>query len=114
MEFVRKLREAYELTLVTLDLMFHFAAYKLKRNKIKRDEEDINGKCVVVTGGSCGIGKSCAKEFAQRGAIVVIGDKNVEIGQKTVEEIQKDTGNMNVVNSFRISNSFHILILHKF
>lgn len=101
MECIHKLCEAFELLFATLDLWFDCLLYKFARNKIQRNEEDINGKCVVVTGGGAGIGKSCAKEFARRGAIVVIGDKNVEIGQRTVEEIQRETGNMNVVNDFR-------------
>lgn len=47
--------------------------------------------------GSNGIGRSSAREFAQRGATVVIGDVDVENGRKTVREIQEQTGNMNVV-----------------
>lgn len=83
-----------------LDLYFHFVVYKLKKNGIqKRDENDISGKCVVVTGGSGGIGKSCAKEFAQRGAIVVIGVRNMVAGWNTVDEIKNETGNENVVKS---------------
>lgn len=44
-----------------------------------------------------GIGRSSAREFAQRGAVVVIGDIDIENGEKAVKEIQELTGNMNVV-----------------
>lgn len=50
-----------------------------------------------MTGGSSGIGRSSAKEFARRGATVVIGDVDFENGRNVVKEIQAETGNMNVV-----------------
>lgn len=105
MEFIENLYEAYESFFVLLDLWFRCLLYKFDRNKIQRNEEDINGKCVVVTGGVAGIGKLCVKEFAKRGAIVVIGDNNVDGGRKTVQEIQRETGNMNVVKDSR--NNFN-------
>jgi len=43
-----------------------------------------------------GMGRSSAKEFAQRGATVVIGDVDLKNGQRAVEEIQRETGNNNV------------------
>lgn len=100
MEFIQKLREALHFTRLLLGVFFDFILYKLKTVEIQCSEDDISGKCVVVTGASRGIGKSSAKEFAQRGAIVVIGVRNMEAGQSIADEIHKETGKMNVVNVF--------------
>ncbi|MEQ6378700.1 SDR family oxidoreductase [Bacillaceae bacterium S4-13-58] len=58
--------------------------------------EGFNGKTVIVTAGSKGLGKATALEFAQRGANVVVSSRNEESLQKTVEEIKMGTGNANV------------------
>ena len=44
----------------------------------------VDGTVVVVTGGASGIGRSCALEFARRGASVVIADINEERIDETV------------------------------
>ncbi len=100
MQFLRNFLDIYNVMFVAIDLCSNFYKYKSEQNKIQRNECDISGKCVVVTGGSRGIGKSCAREFAQRGAIVVIGSSNVKIGERAAEEIRRDTGNPDVVNDF--------------
>jgi len=47
----------------------------------------VDGTVVVVTGGASGIGRSCALEFARRGASVVIADINEERIHETVEAL---------------------------
>jgi NAD(P)-dependent dehydrogenase (short-subunit alcohol dehydrogenase family) len=44
----------------------------------------VEGTVAVVTGGASGIGRSCAVEFARRGATVVIADINEERIEETV------------------------------
>ena len=44
------------------------------------------GKTVIVTGGSTGIGKATAEEFALEGAQVIIANRSEVSGKKTVEE----------------------------
>ncbi len=95
MPFIRKLIQFKTFIVLVAGAVFNFRKYN--RNDIQRNEEDISGKCVVVTGGSSGIGRSSAREFAQRGATVVIGDVDLENGRKVVTEIQELTGNMKVV-----------------
>lgn len=98
MHFVQKIFQLKRFVVVVAGAWIEFLIYKhFKRNNIQHNEEDISGKCVVVTGGSSGIGRSSAKEFAHRGATVVIGDVDLENGEKVVKEIQEETGNMNVV-----------------
>ena len=47
----------------------------------------IRGKVVAITGGARGIGKATAKALASRGARVAIGDLDLELAEKTAEEL---------------------------
>ena len=49
-------------------------------------------KVVVVTGGSTGIGRACAQEFAAEGAAVVIADVNVQQGLELAAAIKAEGG----------------------
>lgn len=48
---------------------------------------DLAGKRAVVTGGASGIGLACAREFAARGAYVVIADVNAEAAAAAATEL---------------------------
>jgi NAD(P)-dependent dehydrogenase (short-subunit alcohol dehydrogenase family) len=53
---------------------------------------EFSNKVVVVTGGSVGIGQSCAHAFAAEGASVVIVDIDEKNGAKTVRDIEENGG----------------------
>ncbi|MFK7733418.1 MAG: SDR family NAD(P)-dependent oxidoreductase [Pseudomonadales bacterium] len=53
---------------------------------------DVNGKVVMVTGGSRGLGKAMVLEFARRGAKVVIASRKLDECKKVAEAIQKEGG----------------------
>ncbi|SHG43790.1 SDR family oxidoreductase [Ornithinibacillus halophilus] len=57
---------------------------------------DLQGKSVIVTAASKGLGKAIATEFAREGANVVIGSRSEQALKQTVQEIKQETGNENV------------------
>ena len=62
----------------------------------------LKGKVAVITGGASGIGRPCAVRFAEQGARVIIGDKNVEAGIAASDEINQSRkiGNLHT-NSYQ-------------
>lgn len=50
-------------------------------------ERDLAGKRAIVTGGASGIGLACAREFAARGAHVVVADFNAAAAAAAATEI---------------------------
>lgn len=55
-------------------------------------EENFEGKIVIITGGSNGIGKGIASAFGKRGAIVCIADMAEDDGEKVVKQIREQGG----------------------
>lgn len=47
----------------------------------------LKDKVAFITGGAQGIGKAIAQEFVKEGATVIISDINLEVAQKTAEEL---------------------------
>jgi len=45
------------------------------------------GQVAIITGGSAGIGKATAEEFAAQGAIVIVADRNEKAGKALVEKL---------------------------
>jgi NAD(P)-dependent dehydrogenase (short-subunit alcohol dehydrogenase family) len=73
-------------------------------------EKTMEGKVVIVTGGSSGIGLATAKGFARKGAHVVVSDVAEEAGKKAVSEIEAEGGSAVYVNA-DVSNSEQVQAL---
>jgi NAD(P)-dependent dehydrogenase (short-subunit alcohol dehydrogenase family) len=61
---------------------------KMKNNWTTDNIGSQDGKLVVITGGSSGIGLEAAKSLAQKGAEVVIAVRNIEKGIRAAESIK--------------------------
>lgn len=48
---------------------------------------NLKGKVIIVTGAGTGIGRCIAQTYASKGAIVVIAEKNIDLGQQTEQWI---------------------------
>ncbi len=53
---------------------------------------DVSGKVVIVTGGSRGLGKAMAIEFARRGARIVIASRKLDECEKVATAIREEGG----------------------
>ncbi|XP_068243153.1 retinol dehydrogenase 11-like isoform X2 [Palaemon carinicauda] len=71
--------------------------YYRSRSGRCNSKEQLVGKTVIVTGASAGIGKEAAKEFASRGARVILACRNLIKARKVAAEIIGHTGNKDVV-----------------
>ena len=60
---------------------------------MKNAGSGMDGRVVLITGGTSGIGKAAATALANMGAEVVITGRNKEKGEGVVEEIRRESGN---------------------
>ncbi len=59
---------------------------------MNRNLKKFNGKVVIITGASSGIGKACAFEFADNGALVILAARREKELKKVEAEIKKRGG----------------------
>ncbi len=59
---------------------------------------DLEGKVILLTGGTEGIGKAAAHELARRGATLVVVGRNPQKTTSTVEVLRKEGDNPNVTS----------------
>ncbi len=61
------------------------------------DNFDLQGKTVLITGSTDGLGKMVALHAAQAGAIVILHGRNADKGKEVLEELKYFSGNDDVV-----------------
>lgn len=74
-----------------------------------------DGKVAVITGGASGIGKSCCKSLAERGATVIAVDQNENGVKEIVDEIRLNGGaadgfGLNIVNVQQIREVVELIV----
>jgi NAD(P)-dependent dehydrogenase (short-subunit alcohol dehydrogenase family) len=62
---------------------------KNKNERNKMNNGTLSGKVALVTGGTSGIGKTMAIEFARAGAKVVLSGRREKEGAEVVRQIKK-------------------------
>lgn len=69
-----------------------------------RDLLDFSAKSVIVTGAASGIGRACAKLFAERGAAVTLADLDAAKNEAAAKEIASETGATTFADAADISD----------
>ncbi|KOB65051.1 putative retinol dehydrogenase 11 [Operophtera brumata] len=82
--------------LAILCIIILFGIYQKKTNALCESKKRIDGKTVLVTGGTAGMGLEIARELATRGARVIVACPFPEEGIAAREHIVHTTGNNNV------------------
>ncbi|MDG5486030.1 SDR family oxidoreductase [Mycolicibacterium gadium] len=67
-------------------------APQLMMRRPDRDEIELKGKRILLTGASSGIGEAAAAKFARRGATVVVAARRQELLDELVDRITADGG----------------------
>ncbi|KAH9496166.1 Retinol dehydrogenase 14 [Bulinus truncatus] len=68
----------------------------LRYTRLCPSKANINGKTVIITGASSGLGKATAFELARRKAKLILACRNLSSAQMIVEQIRDTTGNSEV------------------
>ncbi|XP_076250191.1 retinol dehydrogenase 14 isoform X1 [Rhynchophorus ferrugineus] len=80
------------LTAISIIKFYNFVTCGYYRERTK-----MNGKTVIVTGATGGIGKETARELAKRGARVIMACRNVDSAKAVRDEIVESAKNENVI-----------------
>ena len=55
-----------------------------------------NGRNIIITGSTSGIGLETARELARAGANITLAARNPEKAKAVIQELEKETGNKNI------------------
>lgn len=65
----------------------------------RQQEADLNGKVVIITGASRGVGKQAALDFARRGAHIVLAARSVEENSETPGTLGETLGQIEALGA---------------
>ncbi|XP_043523879.1 retinol dehydrogenase 14 isoform X1 [Frieseomelitta varia] len=83
--------------LVVLLLLLAVYFYLQYSFGVCKSKNRMDGKTVIITGCTSGIGRETAKDIARRGARLIMACRNLEAANKLKEELIKEFGNENIV-----------------
>lgn len=86
--------------------------YQKNTNMVCKSKKRFDGKTVLVTGGTTGMGLEIAADFAHRGAKVIIACPYEEEGQRGRKLIVRSSGNENVI--FKLLDLASLKSIRKF
>lgn len=66
--------------------------------------EGLGGRIALVTGGARGIGRAISELFARRGASVAIADRQIDLAEKTAQQVAEQMGRKTLAVSVDVSN----------
>jgi len=78
-----------------------FGLYLIRRWRSSKwglctSSRQLNGQVIVITGANTGLGAEAAKDFAKRGATVILACRSFENTKDTLKDIRESTGNNDV------------------
>lgn len=92
-----KLAISFAVVLFVVNLNSHkVSAEKLCDRRYLNNDIKIDGKVVIVTGGTSGLGLETARNLAERGGRIYIASRGEKKGNEAAESIRQSTGNSNV------------------
>ncbi|KAB7495760.1 Corticosteroid 11-beta-dehydrogenase isozyme 1 [Armadillidium nasatum] len=83
--------------IVIASLIFISGIIYRRKSGVCTCQNRLDGKTIIITGASAGIGKEAAFDLANRGARVILACRNLEKAEKVKDWIVNSTGNKNVV-----------------
>ncbi|XP_014771814.1 retinol dehydrogenase 13 [Octopus bimaculoides] len=82
--------------LVGLLTVIYFVLLDNTKSLQYKSEVRLDGKTVLITGATSGVGKSTAFELATYGARIILACRNRQKAEATCQEIKQETGNDNI------------------
>jgi NAD(P)-dependent dehydrogenase (short-subunit alcohol dehydrogenase family) len=73
--------------------LFTRLGYRLGRKRFQPMSASVEGRHMVITGASAGLGYAAARELGRRGAELTLVIRNRERAERTVAELRRETGN---------------------
>ncbi|XP_065663522.1 retinol dehydrogenase 12 [Hydra vulgaris] len=86
----------YTVAFATIVPVFYYLFKKFNTHAMCTTNTKLDGKTVIITGANTGIGKETAIDLARRGATVVMACRDLNRGEKALEEVKNLSGSQKI------------------